>query len=1049
MGGGGINKYKSMTLRDSDDVPAFSAPSGRIRDVGTRRSRSKSPSAAASLSGLVARLRGGDGDGDSSGDEAIEFSGPAERRPSASSLDAAAGFVEAELSSGGRANRRPSGGSLGGLSHPGMVGSGRARDLYVAGASSYSPQIYGSGGPVAAAGARSRSMDHTYGAGASLGGAAAPHKAFAKSVTSAGAANRKSFIKSMMQSISLLGGHDCDDDDTPPDRIAAPPAYEPNLAPLTYRRHSPEGTDEHQRWETRSHSSESSSRSRGSSRSYDSTDSVAVRFTKRVTAITAVAVCLTAVFASFFVLSKNKALLGMSARTASDMGTVSSSAAGAGGGDGTHVTLSGAAPGGPQFAPEMPFPPSANGQSYAYSLPRSMTHLADTSTPQRRSEETPVLMHVPMVGGVPEGVAVRCLGLVGAVSSGDGKEWEGKPLEVIKRNDGHSYVNVDMLTPDGISRASSLQLAPSRMAHFVSTPLLHVTSGLVFDSVHQGRLFVLLRHPIERAVASYRHMVQNDPYNSQMTLEEYATGPYAEGDWVTRFLSDHSSGPVTESHAAMAKEVLRRKAVVGLYDEMDDSLRRMKAYFGWDAPQVEKGGAEAGEEQYMRCQRQVLAGHGGGGDGGQQPAPEVLKSRSHDGMVLREGDSAYAALAERNRYDMELYRYARQLFAVQADLPLNVAEEVSPEEEAGRWPPNRNCVENGRFRADPPLNNWYAVRSTLQAVPGVEGTALQSFGREHQVFGGMWQNLQADCLKVGEWYEVKATVRATMAGSDESFRCDPTVLFNNDATSCPGIGLRTGEDIREVAYAVGPIRDDQDWFQLHGAFEATSDMLAKRLSLFVSRAPPNVDIAVDSVEVTPVPREKEKEAGIASDCSNPVANGDAETGDHRRWFVRGPAGAGRIEVFSPGYGKSKYAFRHVGPREDRWRGMLQSLDTSCFSEGTQWSISARFKYYRVDNVGTAEESLVPVSCRKDNPRAERSCPVFALDFLSREGDIVTTGPLVNEAPGENVKVGGWNEVRHRFTVTAEMALRPQALLYVNSVDPGHTYELDAVEMTPL
>lgn len=685
---------------------------------------------------------------------------------------------------------------------------------------------------------------------------------------------------------------------------------------------------------------------------------------------------------------------------------------------------------------EMPYPKASGGgdDKYKRAFPNSLEHnTAETISLQYRSEEVPLLFAAGGSGGdVVEKVLGECYGLVSAGENGREMEWRDEALAVLDEG-GRQFVNVDLQSDRGIDRASSLGLASSGLVDYVSSSsLLYRAISSLFSANdpparRRGRMGTILRHPVDRALERYYEVRAQIPALASMTAEEYAASDLVEDNLVTRLLSGHVDddvlgGPLGKAHVDLAKEVLRRKALILLHsdtgkDVTSESLRRAERYFGWEG----RGGSTA-----AGCQSAVLNDH---------RSVEAGKAVEY-GPPPQVGEPAYVKILDRNKLDLELYEYAEELFAAQADLPARDAEPS----EIWQWS-DRNCIENGRFSANPPVSNWYAVQSNLQVVAGRngKGNALKAADRGHQIFGGMWQNIEAGCLRTGEWYEVQATVRATMRGTDdEIFECDPTILYNNIAQSCPAVGVRVGDKMKEVGLTMGPVSARQEWIEMYGVFRATSVMTAKTVSTFVSRAPPDVDLAVDSIRISPT---KAKTVGV-TDCDRPIANGDAEAGDHRFWFIRGTQGGGRVEMVSPGHGGSKYAFRHSGQREQRYRGMLQRLDASCFMEGTTWAISARFRYFSVDG-NTGE--IKPAACRKDNPKAKDSCPVFDMDFVSPNGAKVNTGPLSNMAPGD-VRLDDWNEIRHTVTVTPDMALRPQVLIYVNSVDPKFNYDLDDISM---
>ena len=157
-----------------------------------------------------------------------------------------------------------------------------------------------------------------------------------------------------------------------------------------------------------------------------------------------------------------------------------------------------------------------------------------------------------------------------------------------------------------------------------------------------------------------------------------------------------------------------------------------------------------------------------------------------------------------------------------------------------------------------------------------------------------------------------------------------------------------------MTHTVGPYNPDSNgWVRLYGTFQATPDVLSQpSIGFLVGRAAVASEITVDNIAFGPV---NAASAGV-TDCARPLQNGDAELGDHRLWWIFGQNDAtSRINVTTDAYGGSSYAFRHKGARDSRTRGMLQKMDAACFSVGSKWGITAKFRYFewmgRMSNVG--------------------------------------------------------------------------------------------------
>ena len=210
--------------------------------------------------------------------------------------------------------------------------------------------------------------------------------------------------------------------------------------------------------------------------------------------------------------------------------------------------------------------------------------------------------------------------------------------------DGSQYVNVDTSTPQGIAHAKSLHLAQSRMANVAITPHVH-EMGDIFDPQHKGRLFAMIRHPIDRAVTMFYYLQRAtwepsyDPRLQDMTIEDYAKSDRVEENWMTRFLTGKKTEPLGPHDVVLAREILRRKFVVGLLSRTDESVKRFIDVMGWDTSKPER----------MECINNLV--HNG--------------MNRHEHPPIERGSDVWDKLMEYNKYDMELYIYAVQLFQEQ------------------------------------------------------------------------------------------------------------------------------------------------------------------------------------------------------------------------------------------------------------------------------------------------------------------------------------------------------------------------------------------------
>jgi hypothetical protein len=188
------------------------------------------------------------------------------------------------------------------------------------------------------------------------------------------------------------------------------------------------------------------------------------------------------------------------------------------------------------------------------------------------------------------------------------------------------------------------------MADVMISPRLHEFVANIFDSNHKGRLFTMLRHPVERALSLYYYLgfaswdPMFNPDIANMTLMEYAKSGYLEHNWVTRFLVNKPGGALERTDMVLAKEILRSKCLVGIFDEMESSLAHFAAYFDWTS----KGTSPAAAAD---CQKAVAQA----GD------------KRHNHPPVLGNSPEWEAIAHANKFDLELYEYAKRLYRHQAE----------------------------------------------------------------------------------------------------------------------------------------------------------------------------------------------------------------------------------------------------------------------------------------------------------------------------------------------------------------------------------------------
>lgn len=229
---------------------------------------------------------------------------------------------------------------------------------------------------------------------------------------------------------------------------------------------------------------------------------------------------------------------------------------------------------------------------------------------------------------------------------------------MITGSDGGQYVNVNPGTKSGIDRAAVMNLAASNLADVYLSHFLPYSSK-IFSSTHKARAFAMIRHPVKRAIDLFYYQQRAawvgpelyDTTMAQMSLAEFAASDKVVENFMVRSLADiPGDDEVTVGHLALAKDVLRRKFMVGIIEWFDLSMVRYEKYFGWwDTKQV------WGDRNVNHCHYdEILNGDHIGDHTRAESAPDT--------------ENPWIILSVRNWADIELYVYAKELFVEQGKL---------------------------------------------------------------------------------------------------------------------------------------------------------------------------------------------------------------------------------------------------------------------------------------------------------------------------------------------------------------------------------------------
>lgn len=67
-----------------------------------------------------------------------------------------------------------------------------------------------------------------------------------------------------------------------------------------------------------------------------------------------------------------------------------------------------------------------------------------------------------------------------------------------------------------------------------------------------------------------------------MTLDEYIDNPEFVQNWMTCFLTGKFYSPLQKEDLILSGLILHQKALIGLYDKMDESIHCFNTYLDWN-----------------------------------------------------------------------------------------------------------------------------------------------------------------------------------------------------------------------------------------------------------------------------------------------------------------------------------------------------------------------------------------------------------------------------------------------------------------------------------
>lgn len=197
---------------------------------------------------------------------------------------------------------------------------------------------------------------------------------------------------------------------------------------------------------------------------------------------------------------------------------------------------------------------------------------------------------------------------------------------------GGRYVNLDTSTDSGLDRAKNFQIASSGLVDIVYSPLFYPVAEKIFDSNRTGRMFTIFNHPVSRAIMVYQ---KNQAPGT--TMEQYILSGQLENNYVTRVLVNKLQGQnLVKEDLDLALDTLRRKCLIGLSENLLESLERFRRSFGWPEYDTARVG----------CAENVIA----------------ADAQNANQTIAVEGERLWNEILKENFFDLQVFEYAKVLY---------------------------------------------------------------------------------------------------------------------------------------------------------------------------------------------------------------------------------------------------------------------------------------------------------------------------------------------------------------------------------------------------
>lgn len=151
------------------------------------------------------------------------------------------------------------------------------------------------------------------------------------------------------------------------------------------------------------------------------------------------------------------------------------------------------------------------------------------------------------------------------------------------------FVNVDTTTKRGIEKAAAMGLVPSGQVDIIFTSDISFAAEKLFDRAHRARILAIFRNPVDRLVSKFYYLQTATwertykPEWADLSVMEWGEKYNDDENFmVKKMVNKGLLDPVDMTDLVIAKEIIRRYFIVGLMNDMEESIMRFNTVLGLD-----------------------------------------------------------------------------------------------------------------------------------------------------------------------------------------------------------------------------------------------------------------------------------------------------------------------------------------------------------------------------------------------------------------------------------------------------------------------------------